>query len=114
MSVDDSLGYDLLDRLAEEFAARIRRGERPAVKSYTDRYPELAGEPPNYPVDLLWRAGDNRQRRGRGVHVKTSRLHVPKVGCRNRARGAGRAVNENLHHINERCDPHSGGDRAGR
>ena len=36
--------YDLLDRLAEEFAARFRRGERPALKEYTDRYPELADE----------------------------------------------------------------------
>ena len=31
MAIDDSEGYDLLDRLAEEFAARLRRGERPAL-----------------------------------------------------------------------------------
>ena len=36
--------YDLFDRLAEEFAARYRRGERPSLKEYTDRYPELADE----------------------------------------------------------------------
>src|SRR4051795_6067754 len=44
MSLDDSRGDDLLDRLAEEFAARFRRGERPSLKEYTDRYPELAEE----------------------------------------------------------------------
>ncbi len=36
--------YTLLDRLAEEFAERFRRGERPALQEYTERYPELAGE----------------------------------------------------------------------
>ena len=44
MSSSESEQYDLLDRLAEEFAARFRRGERPALKEYTDRYPELADE----------------------------------------------------------------------
>ncbi len=44
MSIDDSRGYDLLDQLAEEFAARFRRGERPSLKDYTERYPELADE----------------------------------------------------------------------
>ncbi len=44
MSISESDQYDLLDRLAEEFAERFRRGERPALKEYTDRYPELADE----------------------------------------------------------------------
>ena len=44
MSNSESEQYDLLDQLAEEFAARFRRGERPALKEYTDRYPELADE----------------------------------------------------------------------
>jgi len=44
MSISDSGPYDLLDQLAEEFAARFRRGERPALKEYIDRYPELADE----------------------------------------------------------------------
>ena len=44
MSISDSGQYDLLDQLAEEFAARFRRGERPALEEYTDRYPELAEE----------------------------------------------------------------------
>ena len=44
MSIADTGQYDLLDRLAEEFAARFRRGEQPELKEYTDRYPELAEE----------------------------------------------------------------------
>ena len=42
MSISESEQYNLLDQLAEEFAARFRRGERPALKEYTERYPELA------------------------------------------------------------------------
>src|SRR5262249_6332233 len=34
----------LLNRLAEEFAARYRRGERPALTEYVARYPELADD----------------------------------------------------------------------
>src|SRR6516162_7876362 len=44
MAFDQSERDDLLDRLVEEFAARLRRGERPALKEYADRYPELADE----------------------------------------------------------------------
>jgi WD40 repeat protein/serine/threonine protein kinase len=40
---DDSGDRDaLLSRLADEFAARYRRGERPTLREYEDRYPELA------------------------------------------------------------------------
>ena len=35
---------DLLDRLAEEFVERYRRGERPPLRDYTERHPELARE----------------------------------------------------------------------
>jgi WD40 repeat protein/serine/threonine protein kinase/tetratricopeptide (TPR) repeat protein len=41
---DTSSGPDLFDALAHEFAERFRRGERPALSEYTDRYPELADE----------------------------------------------------------------------
>jgi serine/threonine protein kinase/WD40 repeat protein len=44
MSDSDSEHVGLLDRLAEEFAERFRRGERPALAEYTDRYPELADD----------------------------------------------------------------------
>ncbi len=44
MAVDEAQRDDLLDRLGEEFAARFRRGEQPALQDYADRYPELAEE----------------------------------------------------------------------
>src|SRR3954447_25348857 len=39
-----SADYRKFDELAEEFAARFRRGERPALQEYIDRCPELADE----------------------------------------------------------------------
>jgi serine/threonine protein kinase/WD40 repeat protein len=39
-----SSGREPLEKLAEEFAERYRRGERPALSEYTARYPELAAE----------------------------------------------------------------------
>src|SRR5438876_3822960 len=44
MAASGSGNYDLIDQLAEDFAARYRRGERPAVKEYLDRYPDLADD----------------------------------------------------------------------
>src|SRR5262245_39368331 len=41
---DSSANYVLLTRLADEFAARYRAGERPALQEYIDRYPELADD----------------------------------------------------------------------
>ena len=42
--IESLSGSDLLNELAHEFAERYRRGERPPVNEYTDRYPDLAGE----------------------------------------------------------------------
>jgi WD40 repeat protein/serine/threonine protein kinase len=44
MATDSSERMVLLNRLAEEFAARYRRGERPALQEYIDRHPELADD----------------------------------------------------------------------
>jgi serine/threonine protein kinase/WD40 repeat protein len=44
MNAQFSGKYEVLDQLAEDFAARFRRGERPSLKEYTDRYPDLAPE----------------------------------------------------------------------
>jgi serine/threonine protein kinase/WD40 repeat protein len=44
MHADSPDRFALLDSLAEEFAARFRRGERPALKEYLDRYPDLADD----------------------------------------------------------------------
>src|SRR5262245_12415759 len=43
MQTDPSVRHPV-EKLAEEFVARFRRGERPAVDEYVARYPELAGE----------------------------------------------------------------------
>jgi serine/threonine protein kinase/WD40 repeat protein/tetratricopeptide (TPR) repeat protein len=39
-----SHGYSRFDELAEEFAKRYRRGERPSVEEYVERLPEMADE----------------------------------------------------------------------
>src|SRR5262249_25626367 len=36
--------YERFDALAEEFAARYRRGERPGLQEYVDRLPAMADE----------------------------------------------------------------------
>jgi WD40 repeat protein/serine/threonine protein kinase len=42
MSPSSSSDQNTVDRLAEEFVARHRRGEHPAVSEYTDRFPRYA------------------------------------------------------------------------
>jgi WD40 repeat protein/serine/threonine protein kinase len=45
MSVSpDSRAYGRFDELAEEFAERYRRGERPSIDEYVERLPEMADE----------------------------------------------------------------------
>jgi serine/threonine protein kinase/WD40 repeat protein len=44
MNAQFSGKYELLDQLAEEFAERFRRGERPALSEFTDRHPDLAAD----------------------------------------------------------------------
>jgi Protein kinase domain len=44
MADGSSERFVLLNRLADEFAARYRRGERPPLQEYIDRHPELADE----------------------------------------------------------------------
>src|SRR5579884_4491059 len=44
MPASDSSRDALLERLAEEFVERHRRGEHPALSEYTDRHPDLAAE----------------------------------------------------------------------
>jgi hypothetical protein len=41
---DPSSEVNPLDRLAEEFVERYRRGERPALSEYVQRHPELADD----------------------------------------------------------------------
>jgi tetratricopeptide (TPR) repeat protein len=53
----------VLNRLAEEFAVRFRRGERPSIQEYVDRYPELADEIRDFipAVVKLEQAKDDRE-----------------------------------------------------
>jgi eukaryotic-like serine/threonine-protein kinase len=44
MAADNSERFVLLNYLAEEFTARYRRGERPSLKEYIDRHPELVDD----------------------------------------------------------------------
>src|SRR5229473_74818 len=44
MATDSSERFVLLNVLGEEFAARYRRGERPALQEYIDRHPQLADD----------------------------------------------------------------------
>ncbi len=43
-TTDSAADYLLLTRLADEFAARYRAGERPSLQEYVDRHPGLADE----------------------------------------------------------------------
>ncbi len=44
MATDNSERLVLLNRLADDFAARCRQGERPSLQEYVDRHPELADD----------------------------------------------------------------------
>jgi WD40 repeat protein/serine/threonine protein kinase/tetratricopeptide (TPR) repeat protein len=44
MATDKSEQFVLLSQLADEFADRYRRGERPSLQEYTDRHPGLADD----------------------------------------------------------------------
>jgi hypothetical protein len=44
MSTSGSADFVLLTRLADEFAERYRRGERPSLTEYVERYPHLAAD----------------------------------------------------------------------
>src|SRR6266436_6089866 len=44
MAADSSERLVLLNHLADEFAERYRRGERPSLQEYVDRHPELADD----------------------------------------------------------------------
>jgi eukaryotic-like serine/threonine-protein kinase len=41
---DSSSDRNPVELLAEEFIARKRRGEKPSLSDYTEKYPELAGD----------------------------------------------------------------------
>jgi serine/threonine protein kinase/tetratricopeptide (TPR) repeat protein len=63
MAADSSERFVLLNHLAEDFAARYRRGERPSLKEYMDLHPELADDIQEYfPAMVeMEQAKDDRQ-----------------------------------------------------
>jgi WD40 repeat protein len=82
MSISESEQYNLLDQLAEEFAARFRRGERPALEEYTDRYPELADEIRElFPAMVqVEQADDLRQDKAEAEDSRASHPPLSRVG----------------------------------
>src|SRR5690349_19083167 len=40
----DTVGHELLAELADDFARRYRRGERPSLEAYAQEHPELADQ----------------------------------------------------------------------
>lgn len=68
-----------VEQLAEEFAARLRRGETPAVDQYAEAHPELAGEirelfPTIAALEGLRRKKEKPDGRASLGHVKLTRL----------------------------------------
>jgi len=63
MASDSSERFVLLNHLAEEFAARYRRGERPSLQEYVDLHPELADDIREYfpAMVQMEQAKDDRQ-----------------------------------------------------
>ena len=53
-----------IDRLAEEFVERLRRGEQPSLTEYADKHPELAGEIRDlFPALVMIEKAGGRERR---------------------------------------------------
>ena len=82
MLVSGSEDFNLLDRLAEEFAERVRRGDRPTLKEFTDRYPDLADAIRElFPaLDKVERADGHRQGDGGADDSLGANLPLSKVG----------------------------------
>jgi eukaryotic-like serine/threonine-protein kinase len=64
----DSRAFGQFDKLAEEFAERYRRGERPSVEEYVDRLPEMADE-----IHEIFPALVEVEQAGRDVRAHTPR-----------------------------------------
>jgi hypothetical protein len=75
---------DPFGRLAEEFALRVRRGERPPRAEYIDKHPELADEIRRaFPAIVM---GMRRRQPGRWR---------PQPATRERSRGSSHEISDN-------------------
>src|SRR6188508_2967292 len=77
-----SADYGRFDELAEEFAARFRRGERPSLQEYIDRCPDLADEIREmFPALVeVERAEEDQQERPGAVAVEVALPPLGQVG----------------------------------
>ena len=74
MATLSSERYVLLNRLADEFAERYRRGERPSLQEYVDRHPDLADDIRELlPGPGRGRAGQGRPPGGAGAAAPPAR-----------------------------------------
>ena len=76
---ESTSGPDLFNRLADEFAERYRRGERPSVSEYTEKHPELAEQ-----IHELFPALVAMEQFGSGAD-QTSGPAAPRPGRRGRS-----------------------------
>lgn len=80
---DSSIDRNLIEVLAEQFVARYRKGERPPLSEYTQRYPELADEIVDlFPAMLMMenlRPGDDLRE---AVPVQSAELPCSGRPCR--------------------------------
>ena len=53
-SFDSSSLPDALGPILESFLGRLRRGERPSIKEYADRYPDHAAEKHAVEIESAW------------------------------------------------------------
>jgi len=79
MSTSGSANYVLLTRIADEFAARYRAGERASLQEYIDRHPELADHirelfPAMVEIEQV------KNRKGVRNRKRFSSINVPEIG----------------------------------
>jgi hypothetical protein len=76
---DSSADRDPLDRLAEEFVARLRRGEHPAVSEYVERHPDLADQVYGWATEAPPTHHLRPDRRGQtGPRLRNAGMNPPK------------------------------------
>ena len=77
----DAGNYALLDQLAAEYAERLRKGERPELREYIDRHPDLAREIHElFPAMVEIERADDRSQSDRHVDPDFSAQVPSQVG----------------------------------
>jgi eukaryotic-like serine/threonine-protein kinase len=77
----DTHDYDRFDELAEEFAERYRKGERPSLQEYVDRFPEMAEEIREmFPALVEVEQADGDARDEAAPHPTSLAPHLSQIG----------------------------------